>query len=109
RQAATIGRGRFHRDGPQATKHIDALLEVPDIQGIQFTPGEGTPSALAWVDMFSKIQDKGRSLLVFCPPEEVLELCDAVKPEGLAIQVLGKIAPDDLDELYRAFCKRYRG
>jgi hypothetical protein len=107
RQAATVGRAVFHLDGPGAAKHIDALLEVPDIQAIQFTPGEGTPSALAWVEMFRKIQDKGRSLLVFCPPREVLELCGALRPEGLAILVLGEIAPIDLEDLYGAFCQRF--
>jgi hypothetical protein len=109
RQATTIGRAVFHLDGPGAANHIDALLEVPDIQAIQFTPGEGAPSALAWVDMFRKIQDKGRSVLVFCPPEEVLELSETLKPEGLAIQVLGDITPEGLDELYGAFCERYGG
>lgn len=107
RQAATVGRAAFHLDGPGAAKHIDALLEVSDIQAIQFTPGEGTPSALAWVEMFRKIQAKGRSLLVFCPPGEVLELCEVLRPEGLAILVLGEIAPRDLENLYGAFCRRY--
>lgn len=107
RQAATVGRAVFHLDGPGAAKHIDALLEVPDIQAIQFTPGEGAPSALAWVEMFRKIQDKGRSLLVFCPPEEVLALCEAVRPEGLAILVLGEITPGGLEELYGALCGRF--
>ena len=74
---------------------------------IQFTPGEGTPSALAWVEMFRKIQAKGRSLLVFCPPGEVLELCEVLKPEGLAILVLGEIAPQDLEDLYGTFCGRF--
>lgn len=109
RQAATVGRAIFHLDGPGATNHIDALLEVPDIQAIQFTPGEGTPSALAWVEMFRKIQAKGRSLLVFCPPGEVLELTEALRPEGLAILALGEIAPPDLEGLFGAFCGRFGG
>jgi hypothetical protein len=51
RQTATAGRGCFHLDGPGATKHIDALLEVPGLDGIQFVPGTGTPSVLPWLDM----------------------------------------------------------
>jgi hypothetical protein len=107
RQAATVGRAVFHLDGPGAARHIDALLEVPDIQAIQFTPGEGTPSALAWVEMFRKIQGKRRSVLVICPAREVPALCEALRPEGLALMVTDSLAPEKLDELYGQFTRRY--
>jgi hypothetical protein len=105
RQSATVGRAVFHLDGPGAARHIDALLEVPDIQAIQFTPGEGSPSALAWVPMFKKIQSRGKSLYVFCPADEVLELSAALKPEGLAIVPGGGLTPEKLDALFETFCK----
>lgn len=107
RQAATVGQAVFHLDGPGAARHIDALLELPELQAIQFTPGEGTPSALAWVDMFRKILNSDRAILVFCPPAEVLELCEALPPEGLAIQLNGAITPGDLDDLFKCFNQRY--
>jgi hypothetical protein len=106
RRAATAGRAAFHLDGPDATRHIDALLDVPEIQAIQFTPGAGTPSALVWVDMFRKIQQKNRSLLVFCPADEVLPLCEALSPEGLAVSVeTGSMTADELDTLFAQFCR----
>ena len=108
RQAATIGRSVFHLDGPDAARHIDALLDVPEIQAIQFTPGAGTPSALVWTEMFRKIQRRGRSLLVMCPHDEVLALCDVLRPEGLAIWVdTASLSPEQLDGLFSQFCQRY--
>ncbi len=107
RQAATVGRAVFHLDGPGATTHIDALLSVSEIQAIQFTPGAGTPSALAWVDMFRKIQRRGRSVLIICPPEEVLPLCEVLRPEGLALIIDGDLTPEELDALFERFCRRY--
>ncbi len=106
RQCATVGRAVFHLDGPGAARHIDALLEVPELN-IQFTPGAGTPSTRPWVDMFRKIQDRGRSLLVICPAEEVLELCKALRPEGLALFLDPAPPPEDLDRLFDAFQRRY--
>jgi hypothetical protein len=106
-QAATVGRAVFHLDGPDAARHIDALLDVPVFQAIQFTPGAGTPSALAWVEMLRKIQRRGRSLLVICPAEEVMSLCEALQPEGLAILVENPPAPAQLDDLYAQFCQYY--
>jgi hypothetical protein len=80
---------------------------MPGLQAIQFTPGAGTPSALAWVDMFHKIQQRGRSVLVICPAEEVLALCEALRPEGLAIWVDAPLTPDQLDDLFVRFRKQY--
>jgi hypothetical protein len=100
RQSATAQRAVFHLDGPGAARHVEALLEVPHIRAIQFTPGEGTPSALAWLDMFKLIQSRGRSVYVFCPAHEVLELSKQLKPGGLAIHVTGIQSPQHLSSLY---------
>lgn len=107
RQAATVGRAVFHLDGSGAARHIDALLDVPDIKAIQFTPGEGTPSALPWVDMFKKIQSKGKSVLIFAPAGEVLTLCDELRPEGLAFSVTAPKEPSEVEELFRQVCRRF--
>lgn len=107
RQVATVGRGIFHLDGPGATRHIDALLQVPGLEAIQFVPGSGAPSVLPWIDMFRKIQAKGRSLLVACPPQEVLPLVRAVSPGGLAIMT-GGLPPKELDALFDELCRLFR-
>jgi len=106
RQTATVGRGVFHLDGPGATNHIDALLEVPHLDAIQFVPGSGTPSVLPWLNMFKKIQAKGRSMLIVCSARELEALCDAVKPEGLGV-LMYDCPSDQLDALFARFCGRY--
>jgi hypothetical protein len=57
--------------------------------------------------MLFKIQQRGRSVLVICPAGEVLALCEALRPEGLAIWVDAPLTPDKLDDLFVRFCKRY--
>jgi len=107
REAAAAGRAVFHLDGPDAARHIDALLEVTEIDAIQFTPGAGSPSALAWLDMLRRIQSKGRSLLIFCPAQEVLTLAESLRPEGLAILIEQSPPPAELDALFSEFTRRY--
>ena len=107
KQAATAGRAVFHLDGPGAARHIDALLQVPELQAIQFVPGEGTPSALPWVPMFRKIQAAGRALYVVCPTDEVLALCAALRPEGLAINCW-PATPQAADDLFAQFNRKYK-
>ncbi len=107
RQAATAGRAVFHLDGPGAARHIDALLTVPHIRAIQFTPGEGTPSVKPWVDMFRKIQSQGRSLLIITPKAEVDWLCQQVDPAGLAMLVVDCRTPQDADDVAGQLFRRY--
>jgi hypothetical protein len=101
RQAATTGRSVYHLDGPGSTRHIDPLLEIPHIKAIQYTPGAGSPSALAWIDMFRKIQSKGRSLLIFAPAGEVVDLTRLLRPDGLAISIEGAVTVQQLELVSR--------
>ncbi len=39
--------------------------------------------------------------------EEVLDLCQALRPEGLAIWVDSPLTPDELDDLFEQFCRQY--
>lgn len=106
-QACSIGRAVYHLDGPDAARHIDLLLEIPEIQAIQFSPGTGTPSALPWIAMFRKIQAHGRSLQIFCPAQEVNVLCKQLCPESLALRIHQPLPPTELDEVFAAFCRRF--
>ncbi|MCC7146245.1 MAG: hypothetical protein IT443_07340 [Phycisphaeraceae bacterium] len=105
RQVATIKRGVFHLDGPGATRHIDALLEVPYLEAIQFVPGSGTPSLLPWIPMLQKIQAAGRSLYLVCLPQEIPILARQLRPEGLAIQADFGGSASELDQLFESFCR----
>lgn len=107
RQAGAVGRAIFHLDGPGARKHLDALLDTPEIQAIQYVPGAGTPSALPWIDMYKRILKAGKSVQVVCPAEDVLKVCDELPREGLCFLVSDAPSVKDLDDLYEAFCKKY--
>jgi hypothetical protein len=83
RQAKAAGRAIFHLDGPGAARHIDMLLEQEEIQAIQYVVGAGNQSR-PWLPMLKKIQDRGRALQIACEGNEVLELAENLRPEGLA-------------------------
>jgi hypothetical protein len=106
RQAATAGRAIYHLDGPDAARHVDALLDVPELDAIQYVAGAGH-SALFKLDMLKKIQACGKPLQVLCAFDDVLPLADELHPEGLAFLVDEVPDPESLDALFEAFCNRY--
>ncbi len=84
-QSRRAGRCLFHLDGEGASRHAEALAEEPLITAIQYSPGAGTPSALAKLDMFRLFQEARKPLVVACPQTEVPELIDKLDHRGLAI------------------------
>jgi hypothetical protein len=76
----------YHLDGVDAIKHLDLILSVPEIDAIQWVPGEGRPTAVHWIPMLEKIQRAGKGLFVFAEGiEEVRTLARSLRPEGLLI------------------------
>jgi len=76
----------YHLDGPDAIKHVDALLEIPELDAIQWVPGAGAKPMREWVPLLARIQDGGKG--VCCcgvKPEDVEPLARALRPEGLYI------------------------
>jgi hypothetical protein len=78
----------FHVDGIVLAKaHLDTLLDLPELQSIQWVPGDGRTEILQWVPLIQKIQSKKKAAYVFATPGEVLPLLKEVRPEGLCISV----------------------
>ncbi|OHB53505.1 MAG: hypothetical protein A2Y12_18000 [Planctomycetes bacterium GWF2_42_9] len=62
---------------------------------------------MPYIDIFRKIQSARRSLLIFASPNEVMHLCKAIKPEGLAI-LLDVVPPaNELQMLFDEMCRYY--
>lgn len=56
----------YHWDGPGQIPHLNHLLSIPELNGIQWTPGAGQPGvdSLAWFPLYRKIQEKGKLLVL---------------------------------------------
>jgi len=120
REARTFDRAIYHLDGPEGAIHLDSILEIPEIKAVQFSPTPNRFTAIGYLDIFKKIQAKGRSVYVYCPVDEVFELCDSLKRDSLAIvlrnnsldmkdvgDLMMPLSIKELDELYSKFIKEY--
>lgn len=74
----------YHVDGPGVARHLDALLELPEIHAIQWVQGlvDDQP-ILQWVPLIQKVQAAGKSIIVDLTLGELEEFCRRVKPEGI--------------------------
>ncbi len=84
-QTNWIERTIYHLDGPGAIRHLDLLLSLPELDGIQWIPGAGAPPVSKWIRLLRRIQAAGKLLQLYCEPWEVETLLSELEPEGLLL------------------------
>lgn len=80
----------FHLDGPDCVKHLDMLLDIEELDAIEWTPGPKVPQGGSpeWYEMYRKILNAGKALQAyFLEAHEVVPLLDAIGGKG--VYVLG--------------------
>lgn len=77
----------FHLDGCEALKHLDRLLQIKELDGIQWVYGAGAPTASHWIETINKIQDAGKLVHIEVLPGELEFMLEHVKPEGVLLKI----------------------
>lgn len=86
----------YHLDGPQALRHLDSLLAIPELNAIQWIFGEGHGRATDWMPVYQRCQAAGKGVQIFIEPAELDAIMAHLCPEGvwLGIVVHGREEAD---------------
>ena len=87
----------YHLDGVDALRHVDAILEIDELNAIQWTPGVGEPQGgdPRWYGLYKKILGKGKSAMpCWIELNELKPLLDSVGANGLNILMHFKTEKD---------------
>jgi len=92
----------YHWDGPDAVKHLDALLAIEGIKAIQWTPGAGQErtSSPRWLPLYKRVQAAGKCLYLLAEIDEVETLLQELSSRGLFISTHAD-SEDEARELLR--------
>ncbi len=86
RECRDMDRCIYHLDGPDALRHLDRLLDLPEIHAIQWVPGAGRESWKEWVGVYRRIQERKKALQILAVPAgELDDLFHSLSPEGVWI------------------------
>ena len=84
----------FHLDGQGQIAHLDQLLSLPKLDGIQWVPGDGSPPVWEdqWFPMYKKIQDANKCLVLhgFDTADKVEKVVKTLSPKGLWLGIWPK-------------------
>lgn len=89
-QAMKIDYTLYHLDGVGATHHLPALLEINDLNAIQWTPGVGEPQGGSpkWYDLYRRILDGGKSIMAcWVTLPELRPLLENIGCEGVHLEM----------------------
>ena len=54
----------YHLDGVGQLPHLDSLLSIPELKGIQWIPGDGKPGEKHWPEVYRKIRAAGKLIQI---------------------------------------------
>ncbi len=95
----------YHLDGIGEIPHLDHLLSIENLRGIQWIPGDGKPQAEDWPELLKRILDAGRLVQVFTDVKGTLKICRELGGRGIQMMVRDELKPGEaaevLDEIER--------
>ena len=80
----------YHLDGVGAMHHLPALLEIEELNAIQWTPGVGEPQGGSpkWYDLYKKILAGGKSVMAcWVTLDELKPLLDHIGVDGIHLEM----------------------
>ena len=80
----------YHLDGVGAMHHLPALLEIEELNAIQWTPGVGDPQGGSpkWYDLYKKILACGKSVMAcWVTLDELKPLLDHIGADGVHLEM----------------------
>ncbi len=80
----------YHLDGVGAMHHLPALLEIKELNAIQWTPGVGEPQggSAKWYDLYKQILAAGKSIMAcWVTLDELRPLLDNIGGDGVHLEM----------------------
>lgn len=95
----------YHLDGPAAVRHLDSILTVDEIAGVQWVNGAGAPGLDKWPELYRKIAKAGKLCQVFINNADELRYIDDIVDilgtcKGLCFICTGDTGDSDRFEKY---------
>ncbi|MBN2287732.1 MAG: hypothetical protein JXQ83_00270 [Candidatus Glassbacteria bacterium] len=78
----------YHMDGPGQIPHLELLLDIPELDGIQWIPGAGNSpvGSPEWFPMYRRIQQRGKLLVLQGMEKQDVEgVLEGISSRGLLI------------------------
>lgn len=105
RECRHMDRCIYHLDGPQALRHLDRLLDIPEIHAIQWVAGAGHDYWADSIEVYRRIQSRNKALCLGLPVKDLPLLFETLDPEGVWISVWGVSNQEEAEAALREIAR----
>lgn len=85
----------YHLDGKGQLPHLNLLLEVKDLHGIQWIPGEGQPPPEDWLPVLQRIRDAGKLCQLYVSTAGARKIIQHLGGKGFAFYINENLSVPD--------------
>ena len=96
----------YHLDGKGQIRHLDQLLSLEKLRGIQWIPGAGAPPAEEWLDLLRRIREGRKLCQVYASVAGARKIINELGGKGFAFEITDEMTRDEAE---RAFEELTRG
>lgn len=104
-----LSHGFYHLDGPGQIPHLDLLLSIERLRGIQWVPGDGNPPQHEWLDLLGRIVDGGKLCQIYLGADSALEIVRHLGGKGFLFSVTDSMTADEAEAFLAAMEREDRG
>ncbi len=97
-----LDHGFYHLDGKGQIKHLDMLLSLERLHGIQWIPGDGQPPPEEWLPLLKRIRDGGKLCQLYVSPKGARTIVGELGGRGFALYIAGILSQDEAQALLRS-------
>jgi 5-methyltetrahydrofolate--homocysteine methyltransferase len=77
----------YHLDGKGQIPHLDMLLSMERLRGIQWIPGDGAPPPERWLPLLRRIREGGKLCQLFVTAEGAMTIVRELGGRGFAFEI----------------------
>lgn len=99
----------YHLDGKGEIPHLDMLLSLKRLRGIQWIPGDGAPPPEEWLPLLKRIRDGGKLVQLYVSPEGALKIVRELGGQGFALYVHKAMSRSEAEDFMSAIAAEGKG
>lgn len=92
----------YHLDGKGQIRHLDMLLSLENLHGIQWIPGDGQPPPEEWLPLLKRIRDGGKLCQLFVTAQGALTITRELGGKGFVFYINDTLSPDEIGNFLQA-------
>jgi len=79
--------GFYHLDGKGQIPHLDMILGIENLHGVQWIPGDGAPPSEKWLPLLKRIRDAGKLCQVYVTAKGAQTIARELGGRGFAFMI----------------------